>query len=101
MLTQDDAQGIARKLNAEFRQGRRHELAVFRYKGKYIAQFGISRGSKPQPHDYVARQLFLSRGQCREFLDCSMTLDDYVEMLRRKGLLGRSEERRVGKECRL
>ena len=60
MITQDDAWRIARKLKADIHPGRRHELAVLRHKGNYIAQFGISRGSREQSHDYIPRQLFIT-----------------------------------------
>ena len=33
MLTQADARKIARKLNAEIKPGRKHDLVVFRYGG--------------------------------------------------------------------
>ena len=87
MLTQDDAWKIARKLKAEVKAGRRHELAIFRYQGSYIAQFGISRGSRNQPHDYIPKQLFLTHKQCRELRDCPLTLEGYVQILVGKGLL--------------
>jgi hypothetical protein len=87
MVTQDDAWKIARKLNAEVKTGRRHELVIFRYQGSYIAQFGISRGSRSQPHDYIPKQLFLTHKQCRELRDCPLTIEGYVEILADKGLL--------------
>ena len=88
VLTQQDARKIAKKLNAEIRPGRRHELAVFRHQGKYVTQFGISRGSKQQSHDYIPRQLFLTYRQCLELLDCSLTLtlEAYLGILGAKGL---------------
>ena len=88
MLTQADAQKIAKKIEAEIRKGRRHDLAVFRYEGKYIAQFGISRSSKSQSHDYIAKQLFIRSRQCRDLSDCPLSREDFVAILRGKGLLG-------------
>ena len=87
MLTQDDARIIARKLGVEIRPGRRHDLAVFRHRGRYIAQFGISRGSRDQSHDYIPKQLFLTHKQGRELRDCPLTLEGYLEILAGKGLL--------------
>jgi predicted amidohydrolase len=84
MLTQDDARKIAAKLKAEITPGRKHDIAVFRHDGRYIAQFGIQRASKDKPHDYVPRQLFMTAKQGREFLECSLSLVAYVEILRSK-----------------
>ncbi|MGH9786979.1 MAG: hypothetical protein ACRD88_22645 [Terriglobia bacterium] len=87
MLTQADARKIARKLNAEIQPGRKHDLVVFRYSGVRLGQFGISRSSKQQSHDYIPRQLYITAKQCREFLDCSLTLEGYFEILSAKQLL--------------
>ncbi len=87
MFGQDDAREIAKKLKAEIVQGRRHDLAVFRYKGKQVAQFGISRGSKDQSHDYIPRQLYITYKQCRDLRDCPLTLEGYTEILANKQLL--------------
>ena len=87
MLTQADARKIAKKLMAEIKPGRKHDLAVFRYSGVRIGQFGISRSSKQQSHDYIPRQRYLTAKQCREFLNCSLTLDGYFEILSGKQLL--------------
>jgi hypothetical protein len=87
MLTQDDAREIAKKVKAEIKAGRRHDLAVFRYKGKHVAQFGISRSSKDQPHDYIASQLYITQKQCRELRECPLTLDGYLQVLASKHLL--------------
>ena len=84
MLTQDDAVEIAKKLQAEIRPGRKHDLAIFRHEGKYIAQFGIQRASKDKSHDYIPRQLFMTSKQGREFRQCSLSLLAYIEILRAK-----------------
>lgn len=93
MLTQDDAWKIALKIKAEIKPGRRHDIAIFRWEGRYIAQFGISRGAKEQPHDYIPRQLFLTHKQCRELAECSLSLDEYVRILSGKGRLRAGERR--------
>jgi len=95
MLTQEDARAIARKLKAVIESGRNHDLAIFRYEGQRIAQFGIRRGSKEKGHDYIPRQLHLTQKQCGELRACPLSFDDYVTILRTKKLipetLGRSE----------
>lgn len=86
MLTQDDAREIAKKLKAEIERRRRHDLAVFRHGGKRIAHFGISRSSKEQSHDYIPNQLHITQKQCREFRECPLTLEGYIEILASKEL---------------
>lgn len=87
MFTQDDAREIAKKLKAAIEPGRRHDIAIFRYEGQRIAQFGIRRGSKEQGHDYIPRQLHLTRKQCLNLRACPLSLDDYVTILRTKNLI--------------
>jgi len=87
VLNQTDASQIAKKLKAEIKPGRKHDLVVFRHGGVRLGQFGISRSSKQQSHDYIPRQLYITAKQCREFLDCSLSLDAYLEILAWKGLL--------------
>ena len=94
MLTQAHARKIVQKIRAEIRKGRRHDLAIFRHEGKYIAQFGISRSSKSQSHDYIAKQLFITSRQCRDLRDCPLTHEDYITILKRKGLLGAGKLKR-------
>ena len=53
MFTQTDARAIAQKLGAEIVPGRKHDLAIFRYEGQWIGQFGIRRASKEVGHDYI------------------------------------------------
>ena len=65
MLNQTDARQIAKKLKAEIKPGRKHDLVVFRYDAVRLGQFGISRSSKQQSHDYIPRQLYITAKQCR------------------------------------
>ena len=61
MFNQDDAWAIAEKLEAKIESGRAHELAVFRYQGKRIADFGIRRASREKGHDYIPKELWFFR----------------------------------------
>ena len=92
MLTQGDAQRIAIKLNADIERRRKHDLAIFRYEGKRITQFGIRRGSKELPHDYIPNQLFITNKQCHDLRDCPLTLSEYVRILKEKGKIEVSEQ---------
>ena len=87
MLTQDGARAIARKLKAEIKPGRRHDIVIFRHKGKHVAQFGISRSSREQGHHHIARQLYITQKQCRELEECPLSIDDYLKILESKQLL--------------
>ncbi len=89
MFTQIDAREIAKKLKAEIKPGRKHDLVVFRHRGIRIGQFGISRSSKEQSHDYIPRQLYISTKQCRDSRVCSLTLEGYLAILAQKQLLPR------------
>jgi hypothetical protein len=86
-FTQSDAYAIAKKLTAEIKSGRRHDLVIVRYQGTYIAQYGITRGSKEKGHDYISRQLHMNLKQCREFRACTFSVENYVELLRSKNLI--------------
>jgi hypothetical protein len=85
MLARQDALNIADKLHAEIKPGGDHDLAVFRWEGKRILQFGIHRGSGG--HDYLQRQLHISLRQCQDLSNCPLKLEEYVEILRGKNLL--------------
>ena len=52
IFTQKEAEKIAEKLGADFKE-KRHLVALIRYKGKIVAQYGIRRSSKAVGHDYI------------------------------------------------
>lgn len=87
MINQHDASRIAKKLGIEPEPGRKHDLAVVRYKGKYVTQFGVRRGSREQSHSHIPRQLHISPHQSRDLSTCPMSADDYFGTLIDKGLL--------------
>lgn len=87
MLTQTDAREIARKLGAEKKRGRKHELVVVRYGGIRVGQYGISRSSKEKSHDYIANQLHISLPQCRELSACPLSKAEYFKILSDKNLI--------------
>ncbi len=87
MTSREDAERIAKKLGADVRPGRKHDLAVVRHGGRYITQYGIRRGSRDLPHPHIHRQLHISPRQTRDLADCPMSADQYFQTLARKGLL--------------
>lgn len=86
-LTQEDASAIADKLKAERVRGRRHELVRFHHKNRLIVQFGIRRSSKEVSHGYIPLQMKISQRECRLFRDCTISLEDYINILTSKGVI--------------
>lgn len=86
-FTRQDGDDIAKKLSASIEKGRRHEIVVVSYKGMRICQFGLRRGSRELGHDYIPKQLHISKKECRDLADCPMSADQYFERLREKGIL--------------
>jgi len=88
MLTRDHAEAIARKLNAAIRSGRKHELAVVKYDGKTVVQFGIRRGSRHnQGHDYIPGQIHVTRQQAMLLAQCPMSFEEWIAAMRQKGYI--------------
>jgi hypothetical protein len=87
-LTARHAELIADKLGAERSPGRLDERVLIKFNGVLIAQYGIRRGSRELPHDYIPKQIFASMRQALDLARCPMSRDDYFENLRRHGRLG-------------
>jgi hypothetical protein len=85
-LDKSDALAIAKKLKATIVPRSRHDFAQFWYQDKMIFSFGIGRG-KSGLYDYIPRQMFLSPRQCRDFRDCTMTLDQVIALLKDKNMI--------------
>jgi len=63
-------------------------LAWFEYKGKTITRTRRSKGSGDLPMQHsIRQQLKLNEGQFREAIGCTLTRQDYINILRSKGLL--------------
>jgi len=88
MLTKDDAEAIARKLRAVIRPARRHDIAVVRDNDQTIVQFGIRRGSRrDQGHDHIPGQIHVTPREAVLLSQCPMSVEDWIERMRRKGLI--------------
>ena len=83
-LDRRDAESIARKLQAALKPGRKHDLAHIRYDGKLIASFGIRRGSGSLPHLHILNQLHVSFSQARLLVDCPMSFEDWIALMKEK-----------------
>ena len=63
-------------------------LAWFEFEGKVITRTRRSKGSGDLPMQHsIRQQLKLNEQQLKGVIDCSLHREDYVEILRRKGLL--------------
>ncbi len=63
-------------------------LAWFEFKGKIILHTRRSKGSGDLPMQHsIRQQLKLNEEQLRHAVDCHLTKDDYIEILRAKGLI--------------
>lgn len=90
-FVQSDAWAIQKKLKAEVdNSARRHILVKFWHNGILAIQFGIRRGSSELGHGYIPKEMKISQKECREFRDCTMSVEKYVEILQEKGHLAAS-----------
>lgn len=88
MLTAQDGLNIAKKLGAEITEGRKHTKVLVVIDNVVIGRYGLSRGSREQNHDYIARQIGGIRPrQARELSLCPLSKEEYVKMIREKGRL--------------
>jgi hypothetical protein len=63
-------------------------LAWFEHEGKIIARTKRSKGSGDLPMQHsIRQQLWLNEDQFRKAIKCTLTRQDYINILRAKGLL--------------
>ena len=87
-FTKRDAEAIARKLNAQVRVGRRHDLVRVFDSDRLVATYGISRSSRvDKGYDYLPAQLHLSSGECEELRKCTLSTEEYLRRLRERGVV--------------
>jgi hypothetical protein len=80
LLTEREAEQIAKKLDAELKDGRKHIRATIRWNGKCIASFGIRRGTN-LGHDFIPKQIFVSARQALDLAKCPLSKQGYFEIL--------------------
>jgi hypothetical protein len=83
----DDAKAIAKKLGATLEKGRKHDIAVIKYSGKVITQFGIRRGSGNLGHDYIPGQIHVTNRQAKLLRQCPMSFEDWIAVLKEKHII--------------
>lgn len=88
MFVQSDAWAIQKKLEAQVEDGRGpHTQVKFWHNGVLVIQFGIRRGSGELGHGHLPKDMKISQKECREFRQCSLSVQGYVEILRQKGVI--------------
>jgi hypothetical protein len=88
LFDQRDAQAIVRKLKGTIQSGhRKHDIAVITFAGKNICHFGIRRGSGSVGHDYIPGQIHVTPKEARLLVQCPMSLDDWVVLMKRKNII--------------
>ena len=87
MFTQEDAEAIADKLGCTPYEGRSHKYYRLFVEDKLIARFGVRRASREIPHGHLPHQLYITQKQCRDLSKCPLSKDQYLRVLREKGLL--------------
>lgn len=87
IISKREAEFIAQKLDAEIKNGRRHQIVTVRYNGRHVASYGIQRGSGEKSHSYIPAQLHVSKQQATALAQCSLDKDTYFSILRNKGVI--------------
>ena len=85
-MTDREFDRIVTKFGMRTKPGR-HLRAEFFYQGRKILTTHRSHGRKDNPIYQISRQLALSAAQVREAVSCTLDLDDYIVILREKGLI--------------
>jgi len=87
VFNQKHALTIAKKLGCAFREGKAHQYADLFVQGKLIVSFGIRRASREVGHGHIPRDLNITQKQSRDLHDCTLSKEEYLEVLRQKNLL--------------
>lgn len=89
MLNKVDALKIAKKLGAQIsKKTNAHDIAEIFHGNILIAKFGIRRSSKKDiGHGHIPKELYMTPHNCAELARCNIQRDEWLEMLRRQGLL--------------
>ena len=62
-------------------------LAWFEYDGKIVVRTKRSHGNKELPANLIRQQLKVNEQQFSGLISCSVSLNDYVQILKEKGLI--------------
>jgi hypothetical protein len=67
-------------------------LAWFEYEGTVVVRTKRSHGNKDLPESLIRQQLKLNETQFSGLISCSVSHDDYVQILRAKGIINDSKK---------
>ena len=81
MIRRRDAEEIAKKLEAEIKEGKNHRQVIIRQPGQPSLQFGISRGSREKNLRYIPRQLRIDEDEVHKLVRCSLNKEEYHAIL--------------------
>ena len=78
---------LVQKLQLQTREGR-DKLAWFVYEGRRVTftKRSHTRGDLPFQH-HIRQQLKLNEGELRRLLDCHLSRDGYISLLKQKGII--------------
>lgn len=62
-------------------------LAWFEYNGQTVVRTKRSHGNKEQPVNLIRQQLKLNEKQLAGLISCTVSLEDYIEILRSRGVI--------------
>ena len=87
-MTPREFDQLIQKFGMAVTEGSNHRKAVLYPAGKPVIRTLRSRSPRAFTYPKVRTQLRLSEGQLRDALLCTLSLDDYITILRDKGLIG-------------
>jgi len=62
-------------------------LAWFEYNGQTVVRTKRSHGNKEQPGNLIRQQLKLNEKQLAGLINCKVSVTDYVDILKSKGII--------------
>ncbi len=102
MFRIDDINKCMKKLNTPVKEGKKipgeieyienrgkENRFVYRYKGKTVFSFGVTRGSNKKETllYYVPKQMGLTTPEYRKLYECPMSKEDYNSLMSQRGNL--------------
>jgi hypothetical protein len=85
-LSSHEFDTIASKLNMEIRDGD-HRFAWLKVDGRIVIRTKRSHGRKPQPSHLIRNQLKVDEAQMQGLVQCWLTKDAYLEILKAKQII--------------
>lgn len=93
-ITQELAEKICEKLcrGEKPKTSSGHDVYAIRHAGQVVGRVSIRRSSKEVGHDYIPREINVSMRFAKEVGTCTKDLPDYIECLRKKGMIAKEPE---------